>query len=68
MGNLENYIIEIYSELEEKNLVEEFEAQVQKMKYQEKHRHKTMFEIYEYAHARVTNQPLPINTRTNIRL
>lgn len=68
MGNLENFLFEVYPELEEKGLLQNFDTQIQKMKTQEKHRYKTMFEIYEYAYARVTNKPLPINTRTNVKL
>lgn len=53
MGNYEDTIYLIFEELENKNLKNEFYKQLQKMKFQEKHRYKSPKDKYEYAFDKV---------------
>lgn len=53
MGNYEDAIYLIFEELENKNLKNEFYKQLDKMKFQEKHRYKSPKDKYEYAFDKV---------------
>lgn len=53
MGNYEDAIYLIFEELENKNLKNEFYKQLEKMKFQEKHRYKSPKDKYEYAFDKV---------------
>lgn len=53
MGNYEDTIYLIFEELENKNLKNEFYKQLEKMKFQEKHRYKSPKDKYEYAFDKV---------------
>lgn len=53
MGHYEDAIVEVYYEVEERDLRKEFEDQLKKMRSQEKHRNKSMKERYEYALYRI---------------
>ena len=43
----------IYTEVEEKGLRKKFDAQMRKMNKQDKHKHKTVCESWEYALRRI---------------
>ena len=55
MGHYEDAFYEIYDDIEEKGLKPQFNAQLEKMKYQDKHRSKSPKELWEYAHNKVTS-------------
>ena len=56
MGYSEDYIYEIFEKLEKKELKDSFHNQLNKMKWQDKHKYKTPKEKYEYAFKKVTKQ------------
>ena len=55
MGHYEDAFFEIYDDIEEKGLKPQFDAQLSKMKEQDKHRSKSTKEMWEYAHHKVTS-------------
>ena len=67
MGNYEDFFYEVKDELNEKGLNKEFQEQLQKMHYQDKHKHKTVRETWAYALARVTGSSLPADQNKGIR-
>jgi len=56
MGQSEDYIYEIFEALEKRKIKKEFFNQLEKMKWQQKHRYKTPKEIYEYAYNKVSKK------------
>lgn len=56
MGNSEDYIYEIFEELEKKELKEPFFKQIEKMRWQDKHKYKSYKDVFEYAYKKVTKQ------------
>jgi len=56
MGYSEDYIYDIFEELEKKELKESFHNQLSKMRWQDKHRYKTPKETYEYAYKKVLKE------------
>jgi len=55
MGHYEDAFYEIYTDIHEKGLKTQFDTQLQKMLYQDKHKYKTVKERWEYAHHKVTS-------------
>ena len=55
MGHYEDAFYEIYEDIDQKGLKPQFEAQVQKMLNQEKHKSKSTKEVWEYAHNKITS-------------
>ena len=51
--SLEDEIMFIYNEVKEKGLQEKFDKQLEKMRTQEKHAHKTANERWEYALSKI---------------
>jgi len=49
MGHTEDFIYDIFEVLEKEQLKELFYKQLEKMKWQEKHRYNSLRENYEYA-------------------
>ena len=47
--NEEDLLYSIHEEIEKDNLRKKFDKQLKKMISQEKHNHKTVYEIWEYA-------------------
>jgi hypothetical protein len=56
MSTYEDTLMEVYLEVEKKGIREEFEKQCKKMSNQDKHRHKTVAEKWEYALKRIQNK------------
>jgi hypothetical protein len=56
MGFSEDYIYDIFNELEKKSLKDSFHKQLNKMRWQDKHRYKTPKEKYEYAYNKVLKE------------
>jgi len=56
VGYSEDYIYEIFEDLEKKDLKDSFHNQLNKMKWQDKHKYKTPKEKYEYAYKKVVKQ------------
>lgn len=56
MGNYEDTIYLIYEELENKNLKKQFEKQLYKMQWQDKHKHKCARDKYQYAFDKVIKE------------
>ena len=52
-SNQEDTMYRIYKEVEEKKLRRKFDKQLKKMETQEKHRHKDVCEMWEYAFKRI---------------
>ena len=55
MGHYEDAFYEIYDDISEKGLKGKFDAQLEKMKHQDKHRSKSTKELWEYAHNKITS-------------
>jgi hypothetical protein len=55
MGHYEDAFYEIYDDIQLKGLKPQFDAQLQKMNYQEKHKTKSIKERWEYAYNKVTS-------------
>ena len=55
MGHYEDAFYEIYKDVNQKGLKTQFDAQLSKMRYQDKHRNKSAKELWEYAHNKVTS-------------
>lgn len=67
MGNYENFFYEVKETLDKKGLNEEFDKQLKKMQFQDKHKHKTVRETWAYALARVTGSSIPPEQHSGIR-
>ena len=52
-SNQEDTMYRIYKEVEEKKLRRKFDKQLKKMGTQEKHKHKDVCEMWEYAFKRI---------------
>ena len=63
MGQYEDLFYEIYEEVRNNNLSDEFNTQLSKMEFQDKHRHKSVKEKWEYALNRIKDniQKKPLN-------
>ena len=61
MGHYEDIFYEIYDDIEVKGLKSQFDAQLEKMSFQEKHKFKSIKEMWEYAHHKVTSSLNPEN-------
>ena len=55
MGHYEDAFYEIYDDIQVKGLKPQFDAQLQKMSNQDKHRNKSIKERWEYAHNKITS-------------
>ena len=53
MGQYEDLFYEIYDEVTNNNLNEEFNIQLSKMEFQDKHKYKSVKEKWEYALSRI---------------
>lgn len=53
MGQYEDLFYEIYDEVNNNNLNEEFNKQLSKMEFQDKHKYKSVKEKWEYALNRI---------------
>jgi len=56
MSAYEDTIMEIYLEVERMGIRDKFEKQCKKMDSQEKHKHKTVAEKWEYALSRISKK------------
>jgi len=54
MGHYEDFWYEITESIEKSGLKKEFDAQLAKMRYQEKHRYKETRDRWQYAYNKVT--------------
>lgn len=63
MGHYEDAFWEIYEDVEIKGLKTQFNNQLIKMKTQDKHRHKSTKEMWEYAHNKITSS---LNLENNL--
>ena len=54
MSGHEDVFYEIYQEVHSRGQEEVFYQQLEKMKYQDKHRHKCMKDHWEYAYGKIT--------------
>ena len=54
MGHYEDLFWEITESIKTKGLRKEFDAQLEKMSHQDKHRHKDIRDRWSYAHNKVT--------------
>jgi len=55
MGHYEDAFFEIYEDIKIKGLRANFDKQLNKMRFQDKHKHKSVKETWEYAHNKVTS-------------
>ena len=55
MGFNEDFFYHVYNEVHEKDISNEFYKQLDKMKYQDKHKHKSVKEQWEYAYLKIIN-------------
>ena len=55
MGHYEDLWYEIHTDIEDRGLNKEFEAQLKKMRSQDKHKHKEVRDRWSYAHNKVIN-------------
>jgi hypothetical protein len=56
MGQYEDTFYEIYEQVEEKGLRDQFYEQLDKMKQQDKHKYKSVKDLWEYAYRRITGE------------
>jgi len=56
MGHWEDFWYETYRQVDELNLREEFDKQLDKMQYQDKHRYKDTRDRWSYALAKILKQ------------
>jgi len=61
MGQYEDLFYEIYEELRNRDLSDEFNKQISKMEFQDKHKHKSVKEKWEYAFNKVIEQKKSLN-------
>jgi hypothetical protein len=63
MGQYDDLFYEIYDEVNSSNLSEEFNIQISKMEFQDKHRYKSIKEKWEYALNKIKEdiQKKPLN-------
>ena len=54
MGHWEDIFWEVTKSIQEKGLQKEFDAQLEKMRHQDKHRYKDVRDRWSYAHEKVT--------------
>jgi len=54
MGNYDDWIMEIFEDLDEKGLRDKFFKQLDKMKWQDKHKYKDTRARFDYAYQKVT--------------
>lgn len=50
----EDFFYEVYQEISDKGIVDDFYKQLDKMKFQDHHKYKTVKESWEYAHKKLT--------------
>lgn len=62
MASCEDFFYEIYSSVREKGISEAFYNQLDKMKFQDKHRYKSVRDHWEYAYKKISNEPLQKET------
>ena len=55
MGHYEDLWYEIHDDINKKGLNEEFDAQLKKMRSQDKHKHKEVRDRWSYAHSKVVS-------------
>tara|TARA_R110002050_G_scaffold120590_1_gene238710 strand:- start:31 stop:300 length:270 start_codon:yes stop_codon:yes gene_type:complete len=63
MGHYEDIWYEIHDDITNKGLKVEFDAQLEKMNGQDKHKYKESRERWEYAHKRVISLPKNISNK-----
>lgn len=51
----EDFFYEIYTQIKAKNISDQFYNQLDKMKFQDKHKYKTIKEQWEYAYNKVSS-------------
>ena len=56
MGHWEDIFWEITESINKKGLKKEFDAQLEKMKHQDKHKYKETRDKWQYAHNKVVNK------------
>ena len=56
MGHYEDLFWEITKEIDNKGLKKQFDAQLEKMNYQDKHQYKDVREKWSYAYNKVTRE------------
>lgn len=56
MGQYEDTFYEIYTQIEERGIKDEFYKQLDKMKHQEKHKYKSVRDLWEYAYKRIMGE------------
>ena len=54
MGHYEDLFYDITESINNKGLKKEFDAQLEKMQYQDKHKYKEVRDRWQYAHDKVT--------------
>ena len=55
MGHYEDLWYEIHDDIKKRGLNKEFDAQLEKMRSQDKHKHKEVRDRWSYAHSKVVN-------------
>ena len=58
MGHSEEFFYEVYMDVREKGVSEDFYKQLDKMKFQDHHKYKSVKETWEYAYKKLTNSKL----------
>ena len=64
MSSHEDFFYEVYNDVHNKGISELFYKQLDKMRYQEKHKHKTVKDHWEYAYNKIKKgnfNPMPSN-------
>jgi len=61
MGHYEDFWYEITESINSKGLRKEFDAQLEKMNHQDKHRYKDVRDKWDYAYKKITEKKLSKN-------
>lgn len=59
MYTCEDFFYEVYQDVSDRGISDEFYKQLDKMKFQDKHKHKTVKEQWEYAYVKLTDKRSP---------
>lgn len=62
MASCEDFFYEIYNSVREKGISEAFYNQLDKMKFQDKHRYKSVRDHWEYAYKKISKESLQKET------
>ncbi len=55
MSSNEDFFYDVYHDIRAKGIVDDFYTQIEKMKFQDRHKYKSVKETWEYAYKKLTS-------------